>query len=202
MFETAHNAKDPEEKRYEELYQRVIKESDTISMEVFTPDYIKKQAPRDLLTPDTLWNPVKDLQGFSFGVDRGVAHISNVAESKYEGTVSVGDLDFFRDFVLEMEFTLVKGHADVYLRLGKRADSRVYSFRLDTEGRDAIVAGQQYRAEVTFIGSTVTVNVKAEGVSPRSDEVFWGKSRKGAIGFVLPPGSELTVSQLRIRVLR
>jgi hypothetical protein len=202
MFETAHNAKDPEEKWYEERYRRVITESDAISKELCTPEAIKKAPLRDLLTPDTKWNPVKDLEGFTFNMDRGVAHVANSATAKYEGVVSVGDLDNWRDFALEMEFTLVKGRADVYLRLGRRADSRVYNFVLDTEGRDALVAGQQYRAEITFIGSTASINIKAEGVSPRSDEVFWGKSRKGAIGFVIPAGSELTISQMRIRVLR
>jgi hypothetical protein len=202
MFEAAHNAKDPEEKWYQDRYQRIITESDAISKELFTPEAIKKAPLRDLLTADTKWNPVKDLEGFTFNLDRGVAHIANSATAKFEGVVSVGDLDYWRDFALEMEFTLVKGKADVYLRLGRRADSRVYMFTLDTEGRDALVAGQQYRAEVTFIGSTASVNIKAEGVSPRTDEVFWGKSRKGAIGFVIPAGAELNISQMRIRVLR
>jgi hypothetical protein len=202
MLEDAHNKKDAEEKWYEERYKRCIAESDAISKELFTPEAIKKAPVRDLLTPDSKWNPSKDLPSFSFALDRGVAHMANAADAKNDGIVSIGDLDNWRDFALDMDFTLVKGKAEVYLRLGRRADSRVYSIVLDTEGPHALVAGQQYHCELTFIGSTAWVNIKAEGISPATDEVFWGKSRKGAIGFVIPSGTELNVSSMRIRVLR
>src|SRR5262249_44916643 len=106
MLENAHNNKDPEEKWYEERYQRCIKESDAISTELFNADAIKKAPVRDLLTADAKWNPVKDLPGFTFALDHGVAKMATSADAKNDGIVSIGDLENWRDFALEMDFTV------------------------------------------------------------------------------------------------
>ncbi len=165
---------------------------------------MKKVAPRDLLAPDAPWNFPKNVKGFQFLLERGSARIIGPdADAKADGIVSIGDVERWRDFVLDFSFTLVKGEATVYMRLGQIADSRVESFELKTTGQSALVAGQRYKAEVSMIGSTRYVNIVADGFTPETVQtVAWAHSRKGAIGIVVPSDTELDLSEMKIRVLR
>jgi len=53
------------------------------------------------------------------------------------------------------------------------------------------------------IGSTFSDWVKTNGSeAPNQGAISWTQVRKGAIGLVLPTGSELKLTRLRMRLLR
>jgi hypothetical protein len=205
LLEKATNSPSKDEQNfYTARYRQCIAESDALCTELFTPDYIQKIARRDLLSGDDAakWNPTKGLEGFSHELTNGTLHLKGPVNSDGRaGVISIGDLENWRDFVLEYEFTLVAGNSTTYMRLGKAVNYTVPSLAMETEGQDAITLGQKYTTTVSFIGSNLDI-VMEEGETPRHEEVGWTKNRKGAIGIVVPEGAELLISRMRIRVLR
>jgi len=89
----------------------------------------------------------------------------------------------------------------MYLRLGQAVNSTVESIDLAVEGPHALKLGQKYTCEIACIGSKLSVSMEA-GENPVTKEINWTHNRKGAIGLVVPEGTEMVISRMRIRVLR
>ncbi len=182
-------------------FQTIIEESDKLAVATFTADYISKVEARDILktVEASKWGQ-DGLKGFriengtlqAIGLDPG---------SKKDGVFSVGDLEKWRDFELEFDFTLVKGEAQFYFRLGKQIQS-AEGFQANS-GAEDWKAGESYTCKATFIGSNMKLEFSDNAnQEPRESLVDWRRSRKGAFGVVVPQGSEIKLTKMRLRLMR
>ncbi len=189
---------------FEPHFRDVIKESDELATATFTPAVIEKAPWKLLLVGEQagFWNPVK-AQGFSHHLENGTLSIIGPdANAKGQGLISIGDREQWRDFVLDMQFTLESGEFELYTRLGQRADSTVPMVKFSTSGEGAIVAGKQYEITVKMIGSTLELIYYPEDFTPDPITANWTQSRKGAVGFLLPAGTKMKVTRMRVKELR
>ncbi len=187
----------------EPLYQEAITESDKISTAAFTPEVIEKTPWIDVLATPDIKGANDGFKGFrqengqiqAIGPDPG---------SKREGIFSVGDLENWRDFVMEVEFVPVRGHTKLYWRLGKQVQAAPDEVHVDLAGTDGYKPGQTYSIKATYIGSkrTFEYSPNLERDVDIVDGIGWRKQRVGAFGFVLSEGAEFKVTKLRIKVLR
>ncbi len=190
----------------EDAYKEVIRESDELGAKVYTEDFIERTPWIDLLSGEwaTKWNAAV-LKGFSHPLENGVLQVVGPdPDAKGDGVISIGDLDKWRDFVLEMEITLISGGCDLFLRLGRSIDN-VENTRLSSEGDGALPANEPLTVEVVFQGSEWTFYAHSESFDPggpTSFEVSWTAQREGAIGLGVPSGTRFNVTKLRVKVLR
>ncbi|MCY2961552.1 MAG: hypothetical protein NTY35_15420 [Planctomycetota bacterium] len=187
----------------EPLYQQCIEESDKIVYAAFTPENIDKTPWTDILaTPEIKWGN-DGLKGFR--TDNGqVQAIGSDPGSKREGVFSVGDLENWRDFVMEVEFTPVRGQTKLYWRLGKLAASAPDEFVVNPSGDDGFKPGQTYSIKASYLGSKRTweFSPNLERETETVDGISWRRQRVGAFGAVLAEGAEFKITKLRIKVLR
>jgi hypothetical protein len=116
-------------------------------------------------------------------------------------STSMGDKEQWRDFVLEYEFTLSKGTATMFLRMG-RTTEKTEPIEFSTQGDNAFVAGETYDAEISLIGSNLRYVVHSVDFKPVEAPSSWTMSRKGSIGLVIDPETQLKFTKMRIKVLR
>lgn len=187
-------------------YREVINESSALSEAVFTPDAIEKTPWRDLLAGDGAksWKAAP-LKGFDYRVENGVFDIKGPdADTNKLGVLStsLGDTEQWRDFALDLEFTIEKGKATMFLRLGNAIDSKVETIDLSTQGENAFTAKETYEAELSLIGSKLHYAVHSVEFTAMDAVSSWTKSRKGSIGLVIDPETRIKFTKFRIRVLR
>ncbi len=206
IFDKSIKANDKEAKDYYEgLYREAIKTSDALCAQVFTPEEIARAPWIDLLSGDWVqkWKRA-EVKGFNHRIENGVLHATGPdADTGAKGVLAIGQGEKWRDFVLDLEFTLAKGSLDLNFRVSQQPDVTTEAFEIATDGEDAVLAGEVYNAEISLIGSQLVYREQdAVDVSPYTKELSWTKSRWGALCLVIPDGTELKLSRLRIRVLR
>lgn len=202
LLDKASSQKDEEAKTFfTKEFREVMDESNQFVTGVFTQDYIDKTPWTDLLVEDTKkhWQN-SGLQGFRLEGGKLEA-IGAAAGAGTNGLIDYPDAGGYRDFDLEMEFTL-KGTIDVLFRLGRRVDNTVEAYTLSTTGQDPLKAGQNYTLHATYVGNKLTGTLTPGDSTLATIESSWTKSRKGAIGAQVREGGELRISRLRIRELR
>lgn len=202
LYEESMRRKNKEaETYYKALYQEVITESDTLATAVFTPEVIEKAPWKDLLAGDSKNWVNAGMKGFR--IDSGTLQaVGPEVGANQTGIMSIGDREQWRDFELDIEFTLVSGTAEFYFRLGRRTENAGELYKV-APGDTGIKLGEKFAAKVTFIGSKITIAWSSADITPWSNEaVRWQNTRKGAFGATLTDGSELRISRLRIRELR
>lgn len=187
----------------EPRYQEVITESDKISTAAFTPDIIEKTAWTDIIASPEIKGANDGFKGFR--QENGqIVMVGPDPGSKREGIFSVGDLENWRDFVMEVEFTPVRGHTKLYWRLGKQVQAAPDEFHVDLSGSDGFKPNQSYTVTATYIGSKRTFQYSSN--LEREDEIVdgigWRKQRVGAFGAALVEGAEFKITKLRIKLLR
>jgi hypothetical protein len=189
---------------FEQHYRAIITESDALSEAAFPPEVVEKTAWRDLLTPDTKWS-VAPLQGFEHRIDSGVLHIKGPdAATKKQGVMSIGDKEQWRDFMIDFEFTFESGSMTMYFRMGPRTIQNTESMLITSyaSGSAPPLQGKSYSGEAWAIGSKFHFHIKTEGVDPSDSDIKWVNSRKGALGLVIPDGTKVKFTKLRVRELR
>ena len=192
----------PDKEAYNELqaiYKDIIQQSDAIAMATFTPEVIGRMPWKDLLAADQTANwAISQAKGFKHQFTGGALELFGPdPDADEQGVASIGDREKFRDFVVEFEGTLSKGHIELCLRTPTRIDRAVEAYPLDAQ---RLTPGVPFRMTITFIGSQVTYT--PENGQPQEKTVPWSQSRKGAIAFVVDEGAELKITKLRIRLLR
>lgn len=184
-------------------YQACMKKSDELGAATFTPEVIEKTAWKDLLRGEfaSQWNRA-EVAGFVAQVKDGALDLVGPdASTKKMGLVTIGDRAYWRDFVIDMEFTIESGEFSTVLRLGRRTDTAEnYTFTAGGDG--SIQPGKTYSAEISLIGSALKVTLTPEDVPPFETEVRWVQTRKGAIGLIVPDGAKVKITRFRIRDLR
>lgn len=201
LLDRAMQLKDEETKKfYTDQFKELMEESNTYVIGIFDQGMIESTAWTDLLSEENKkhWQNY-GLQGFR--IDGGKLEAIAQKGGATLGLVAVPDQGSYRDFTLDMEFTLT-GAVDIYFRLLKRADNTVENWQLSTTGADPLKAGQTYTLQASYIGSKLIGSLTPADVSLANTESSWTKSRKGGIGFQMHDGAELRITRLRIRQLR
>jgi hypothetical protein len=187
----------------EPIYQQCIEESDKLVYAAFTPENIDKTPWTDLLTSTEIQWADDGLKGFRHDPS-GVQAIGSEPGSKREGVFSVGDLEYWRDFILEIEYVPVRGQTTLYWRLGKQVQSAPDEFAIDPAGNQGFKAGQTYGMTASYIGSRRTweFSPNQERETETLDPISWRRQRVGSFGAVLAEGAEFKITKLRIKILR
>ncbi|MBI5431779.1 MAG: hypothetical protein HZA52_02995 [Planctomycetes bacterium] len=189
-------------------YRETITRSDELARLVFTPEYVASRPWIDLLGPEQApnWNAAS-LEGFAWRIEDGVLKLHGPDSGTQQcGVVSICDREQLRDFVLDFEFTLAQGEFELCSRVGLRFDGTVESLKFSTleDSQDAsflLPRGETFGGTWSFIGSSWTGGLSA-GDPQTLEQVKWSQSRKGGIGIIVPPATELTFTRLRVKSLR
>ncbi|HTF87987.1 MAG TPA: hypothetical protein VK843_06225 [Planctomycetota bacterium] len=191
------------EKFFTPHYQEIIEESDKLVEEAFPLDSLDKLPWVDLLRGDqvTHWVPA-EVKGFSHRIDDGVmTMIGPDADAGYQGLISIGDREQWRDFEVEMTFTLDSGDFDLYFRLGKKPDNSVTKVNISA-GEEGLVAGKEYTITARLIGSNLTMTYYPEDLQQDPARINWTKTRKGGLAFGLQAGTRMKITKMRVHELR
>jgi hypothetical protein len=199
---TLRGSKDTERKKwYQDLYKALLNDSDAVAVAVFTQPVIDNEPWKDALAAETEWLHSPELVGFA--LKDGVLHaVGAKAGSGRIGTLSTGDRPMLKDFVAQIEFTVVKGNYKMYFRVYNRMDSSEF-IAISTIGKDAdFKPGQSYTADVRVIGSHLSVKFPNSDLEPREIDIGATRQRFGGIGLALDEECELKLSTFKYKELR
>ena len=199
---------------YADLYRKVIAENDRLATALFTDKTNEALPWVDYLSPEKAaldgskggWNRTNS-RGFSAPIENGVMQILGPdADAGQIAIAAIGDLEQWRNFDLDIAFTIEKGNVDLFLRMGRTANANTVNFPLVSEGESKnLVAGRSYKARVRMLGSRFIVKFEDEDLDTpgaKDEQVTWAKTRKGAIAFLVPPGARAKVTTFKVRELR
>ncbi|MBK7874651.1 MAG: hypothetical protein IPJ77_02700 [Planctomycetes bacterium] len=182
----------------------IYDESDAAAYQLFTADTINKTEWTDCLSGDFKEQWQSDQVG-GFQIQNGVMQIVGPdAGSGKIGLASVPKKIQWRDFQVEVEFEIVKGRADFYFRLLRRADSAVKGPEIVVGGDDGqLPPNKKVTMIATCVGSKLSYTFPGGELTDKTDEAIgWTRTRRGGFGLAVHPGSEIKVSKLKVRLLR
>lgn len=188
---------------YEQKYKHVIELADSSVERFFTADVIEGLPWRDLLADPAAWKTTKELKGYEHNIDNGVLHLIGPApDADGQGVMSIGDKEVWRDFIVEMEITILKGNCELFFRLSPVWQKNVESRELTTD-EGHLEPERTYTYVFSVIASTLTEEQMGEDSDgPLRDRVSWTQIRKGAFGISVPKDTEIKFTKLRAKVLR
>jgi hypothetical protein len=205
MLDDAIKSRKPQEtvQFYQDQLKAIIPESDALVKQVFTDEVIEKTPWTDLLSEGQKqhWQNAA-FKGWQIkdGVLQGVGPD---LDSKVTAIMSVGDQLRWRDYLFECEYQLVKGEATFHFRLGASVNNNTLSFPVSTTGGVPFKANTPLNISARVLGSYIKVEFGDEEHTPYEEqEMRWTVTRKGGIGVSVPPGSEIKITKMRIKVLR
>ena len=185
------------------ILSQIYTESDELCAKLYTAEYINQQPWTDLLTGDmaTQW---QDSSLGGFRIDGGVLQaVGPDANSGKEGLVSIPKLNQWRDVQIELEFELVSGRSQFYMRLLRRADNAVDGPQFSAKDEENwVLAKQKVAVVITCVGSQITVAYPNGAGSDWTKAISPMKTRKGGFGASVPPGAEIKIHKARARILR
>lgn len=190
-----------QQKYFEEIFKEMIPETDALVASIFTTEVIDKTPWLDLFTgvqKDYWQHP-----GFTgWQLKDGVILANTDLGSKNTSIMSIGDREQWRDYVVEIEFAVVKGESTLHFRLGGSVNNKVYNEKLSTTGGNPFKAGASNLMTVTVLGSTLKIAYADPERTGGETTLGWNINRKGGIGISVPAGSEIKITKMRIKALR
>ncbi len=199
----------PDELAYTETFKSLLVEADEFYNKVMTPEFIETIPWKDLLGGDmaSRWSKSTNVPGFACRVENGILTISPPdAGSKLQGVAAILDQqsDTLRNFVLEMEFS-VEGIATMFFHVapppGSPDNRQSESFDLSSKD-GGVKAGDKYQFRCRYVGSQIRIEFPDQDITPWEPNPSWSKRRKGGIAFLIPEGTRLRVTKMKIRELR
>lgn len=205
ILDKVSRQKDEDTKQfYTKEYRAIVDEANAFVTRVFTPEVIERTPWTDLLARDQEgeWQNYGN-EGFRGLESGGPLEIAGPAPgTTANGLIAVPKSGGYRDFVIDMEFTLNKGIVDWLFRLGRAVNNTVEYYPLSTNGENAIKPGVSYHMAASYIGGKLSVSISPEDAPSYEVESGWTKSRKGAFGAQIHEGVELKITRLKIKILR
>jgi hypothetical protein len=207
----AKQARSPSYASYEETFRKLVVESDEYGKRVITKEFVETIPWKDLLDADMAkkWSRTTTVPGFACRIQEGVLTIEPpTAGSNIRGVCAVLDQksDNLRHFMLDMEFE-VDGLATVFFHVSpppQNPDNR-QSETFDLDGRKGsnLEPGERCNLIATYIGSDLAVSFPQNSRIPRYENTpSWTKLRRGGIAFLIPEGTRLRITRMRLRDLR
>ncbi len=185
----------------EKQLQEVAAESSTLAQKVLTPEVIERLPWRDLLGQgqEAAWRGSRS-NGLEFALQGGEMHITNGEGKGVKSAVIVtGEHESWHDVVLDVELAVAKGTVRIMPRLEGAADAKkVPSVALGAAGDVVVTPESTCVAELRLIGDSLIA--RAGGTEKKVD--VRNKSRRGGLGIVVSPGTDVTIKRLRMKVLR
>jgi len=187
----------------QEKYKALLELSDTTVTRFFTPDEIERTPWRDALSDEHKgeWKGAQTFKGVR--IENGEMHLIGLdpgTADAGQSILSIGDKEIWRDFVVDMEFTIVQGSAEVFFRMPLAYQENIESIDLGTD-EGQLEVGKTYTYNFKLVGSTLVDELVGES-DPNTTNVQWTRVRKGAFALSLPKGAEVKITRLRVRVLR
>jgi hypothetical protein len=177
-----------------------ITESDSLVYIVETPLYEARATERDMLSPRE-----RGPWGSSAGIkadyqERNIVLTGVDAEGgrKVTGVASILPTrkESWRDLVVDLEFALLAGEMDMYVRYWP--DKKSYRLRFaPTEGYEL---NKPFRMRICVKASQIGLQLPDQ--PEKFDRFDIDTSRSGGIGFGLSKGSKAAITLLRLKVLR
>jgi len=194
---------------YADLYKKAIAQSDQLATGLFTEKAINELSWTDCLAGEQLkyWN-ASSAKGFSHDPQpASLRLVGPDADAGKQAVISIGDREQWRNFVLEMEFVIEKGNLELFLRLGRAPNANTISYPMMTESDQRnLKAGKPYHVIMKVLGSQLSIRYENDDdldtPPPRQETITWAKTRKGAIGFLIPPGARFRATSFKVRELR
>ena len=205
----AKQAKSVNYDRYQETFQQLLVESDEYSKRVITKELIESIPWKDLLSGDMAgkWSRTVTVPGFGCRVENGVLTVTPPdAGTRQLGVCGILDQknDNLRHFMLDMEFS-VDGVATMFSHVSpppQNPDNR-QSETFDLSSKEGgLTPNVRYSLVATYIGSDLAVSLPETGIARWENSPSWVKLRRGGIAFLIPEGTRLKVTRMRIRDLR
>ena len=206
----AKQAKSADLEPYTELYKGLLQESDEYTKRVVNKEFIESIPWKDLLSGDmaSKWSKTTTVPGFACRIDNGILTVSPPDPgTKQQGVCGILDQknDNLRHLMLDMEFS-VDGVATMFFHVSPppmNPDNR-QSDTFDLSSKDGgLKPNEKYSLVATFIGTDLAIWF------PQNDEIQryenspgWTKLRRGGLAFLIPEGTRLRVTRMRIRELR
>jgi len=189
-------------KDYEDKYKSVIKLSDDAVERFFSAEVIENTPWRDLLADPSAWK-TGELKGYEHNFVNGVLHLVGPDPSEgAQGIMSIGDKEVWRDFLVEMDITILKGDCEIFFRLSPVWQKNVESLELTTD-EGGLEAERTYTYFFSAIGSTLIDEIKGEdSLGANRKSISWTQIRKGGFGIAVPKNTEIRLTKLRAKVLR
>lgn len=198
-------------KDYEDKYKRVIALSDDAVERFFTvadeetgarkltTPAVESLPWRDLLADASAWR-TGELKGYEHSIKDGVLHLVGPDPSEDgQGVMSIGDKEVWRDFLIEMEVTVLQGESELFFRLSPVWQKNVESRSLTTD-EGYLEAGRTYTIVFSVVGSTLVE--EQQGEDPLREKISWTQIRRGAFGIAVPKNTEIKFTRLRAKILR
>jgi hypothetical protein len=194
---------------YVELYKQAIVQSDQLATTLFTDKAIGELPWTDCLAGAQVgnWN-ASTAKGFSHDAKDGVLRIVGPdPDAGKQAVISIGDREQWRNFAFEMEFVIEKGNLELFLRLGRAPNANTVSYPMMTESDQRnLKAGKPYHIVMKCVGSQLSIRYENDDdldtPPPKEETISWAKTRKGAIGFLVPPGVRFKATSFKVRELR
>jgi hypothetical protein len=194
---------------YADLYKKAIAQTDQLATALFTDKVIGELPWTDCLAGEQLkfWN-ASTAKGFSHDAQPASLRIVGPdPDAGKQAVISIGDREQWRNFVLEMEFVIEKGNLELFLRLGRAPNANTISYPLMTESDQRnLKAGKPYHVIMKVVGSQWSIRYENDDdldtPPPKEETVTWAKTRKGAVGFLVPPGARFRATSFKVRELR
>ena len=208
LFNEAARNKSPEAEFFKPIYTELVGLTDKLATETFGQGDGAQESKvmTDLLAgdPKTLgWNPT-NVKGFSWQISNGTLQIIGPDPGvNQQAILAIGDREQWRYFVFDMKFTIEKGWFEMYAHLGKSINANTPVYRFSSEGEQATFdAGKSYSVRGSILGNKFVIRLTGDDTSAvHEEELSWTRTRKGAIGFLIPPGTKLTIQEFKLREL-
>ena len=207
----AKQAKSPDFASTEETFKGLLTESDEYSKRVINKEFMESIPWKDLLSGEmaSRWSKTTTIAGFACRLENGILTISPPDPgTKQQGVAGILDQknDNLRNLMLDMEFS-VDGVATMFFHVSpppQNPDNRQSeTFDLSSKENGGLKANEKYSLVATYIGSDLAIWF------PQNDEIqryennpSWAKLRRGGLAFLIPEGTRLRVTRMRIRELR
>jgi len=190
-------------KYWQEIASTIIRESDELANNLFTPDYINKIPWKDLLsaTEQPLWVR-NEMPTLTCKFENGALVMINEGEGAKTGGFTYGQGEW-HDMIVDMEYKLDTGQTTCYYRLGDKADSKLVPAIVIKPGTGEVKTpyGTVQTLLTSVIASKMTATLGNEA-APVIDVELVRKNRRGRFFVSVGAGSKLTITRLRVRVLR
>jgi hypothetical protein len=182
-----------------ELFKQLLAESDKLVERVETPEFESQVPERDMLS-------TKERQPWGFSAGSKLTWSGRemsfegvpIDRGKVTGVVSMlpPKAAPWHDIVLDLEFTILSGEFEMYLRYWP--DKRSYKIKFDAPS--GYEPNKPYRMTIHVKGSSVSL--KQPEQPENRDKMDPTTSRTGGVGFGVNPGSKVIISVCKLKVLR
>jgi hypothetical protein len=207
LREDANDAKDAAKiQTYGDAAKEIFTAINRKVEELFTPDYLTRVRPTNLLNDPGNW----ELGGGSDSVKFQFSGNALVMTNEGDANTKTGGIFYkagrnWRDYVVELDFKLDAGAMTFYTRAEVMDVKHVPGFSIGKEKCDVnnVEYGQPMSAVISVIGGRFNVALNGADVPGKSNEgIGINYARKGPVAIAIKAGTNLTVSKFLVRYLR